>query len=254
MSRRILLLLAILASETAATQLKPEVPTGSRLAVKKEPTLAAPKETRQIIAEFARCAIKKHRTDAVQLVLDPSTTYDNNVKRVADPDCLTGTAWRQSNGSVMSLPPDIMMYALADALVNDELPRFDPSLIEGAAPLPRGLLEAVFTPKPDKHYSAKELKDLETARATAASRESFRAFGECVVRSDPVRSHALLRTKATSAEEGSAIQSMMPSFGQCLEQGQEFQANRTMIRGAVALAYYRLAHAPRAAPAAGASK
>jgi hypothetical protein len=42
---------------------------------------------------------------------------------------------------------------------------------------------------------------------------------------------------------------MTPSFAGCLEQGAQFSATKAMMRGTVALAYYRLANAPKVVPA-----
>ena len=76
-------------------------------------------------------------------------------------------------------------------------------------------------------------------------------FGECVVRTDPARAHVLLMTPPGSLAERAAIDALAPAFGDCVVQGGRFTATRPILRGLVAISYYRLAHAARVAPGAG---
>lgn len=235
----------------AAGQLKPETPTGSHL--QRKPTIAPAKDTRQIIAEFARCVVKRHRTEVAQLVL--SGVSNPTGRKVADPDCLWDTMAKADAAVALSLPPTIFEYALADVLVKDEFPKFDASLITTAGPIRQPVLDpTLFAPKPGKHYGPEELQELERTKAKMIAGIAFSQFGECVARADPVGSYALLGTEPTSPAEGAAIQALMPALAGCLDQGEQFDANRTNIRGIIAVNLYRLAHAPRVPPTSGAPK
>ena len=69
------------------------------------------------------------------------------------------------------------------------------------------------------------------------------AFGECVVRTDPSGSHALLMTQVVSPEETAALKAVVPAFSSCVPAQRTLSFDKTVIRGAVALNYYRLAKA-----------
>lgn len=235
----------------ATAQLKPEIPTGSHM--QRKPTEADPAETRLIIGDFAKCAIKKHRREAVQFVLSGSSR--ETMVKIADPDCLSKTIDKKGGADVaLRLPPNILGYALADALINEEFPTFDAAVISTAS-APTDVVDSeAFARKPGKRYTSEELKKLEDARAAALKDLAFMEFGECVVRTNPSGAYALIRANATSPGESAAFQGLMQTLGGCLGKGEQFQANRTMLRGIIALNFYRLAHAPRLQSSSGAPK
>jgi hypothetical protein len=235
-------------------QLKPQAPTGSR--IMRNPDEARLEETRRIMADFARCTVKRHRAEAVSYVLDPARhTPDERPKKLADSYCLINLTILKNADVALVLPGDMMRYAIADVLLAEEFPSFSPNLIENAAPLNHPQPNpSDFTPKPGKRYTPEQLQRIAEARVRALVRVAFAQYGECVVRTDPVGSHALINSKASSPQEFGAIQALMPAFAECLPEGQQFKSNAAMLRGVVAVNFYRLAHAPKALPAAGVQK
>jgi hypothetical protein len=234
--------LAIAPLTAAQGQLKPQTPTGSHIPVK--PGSLPEDQTRRIIAEFARCAVAKHPNAAAHYLLGNAAKVE--IKTLSDADCLPKETYENFAEFAMLMPPAVFSYALADALVNAEFPTFSVSQVQDAAALtPETVDLTKFTPKPGKNYKREELEKLEKDKADALAHAAFAVFGECVVHESPSAAHTLIRAQPTSPEEAAAIQSLMPALGRCLDQGENFQANQTSLRGIVALSYYRVAHAPR---------
>lgn len=69
-------------------------------------------------------------------------------------------------------------------------------------------------------------------------------LGECVVRSAPGSVEALLRTPIASPQEDAALRALHMALGRCVAQGATYSLSPEVVRGTLALAYYRLAHAP----------
>lgn len=208
------------------------------------------KETREVQAKFGECVIKKSRSAARKMVLDPNlegSDYRRAFQRVGDGMCLLEAA-KTYDGIQMKFPMDTMRYALADALVRGEFSTGPLPSIKDAAPLAQPTFdESKFQPEPGKTLKKDELEELEKSRAKRIGLVFLAAYGECVVRANPSKSHALLMAKPTSPEETAALKALTPEFSACLPDGQQLSFGKTPLRGTIAMNYYRLAHAPRAA-------
>lgn len=66
-------------------------------------------------------------------------------------------------------------------------------------------------------------------------------FGECVVRRDPANTRLWLFSRSRSSEEATILQTLNPSFGACLTDGRTLTFGREVLRGAIAINFYRLA-------------
>jgi hypothetical protein len=226
MIRSVALLALIAVASSAEAPIAAQSPTSRQMAA------SGDVKNRQTVAQFARCIVKKHHREAADLVLSLGVNHASG-QTIADPNCAT---------AAMSLAPDTLQAAIADALVNDEFPTFQQATIEGASPLKQPVFnESVFAPKPGKSYTPEELQTLEQSKDAVRAGIAFSQFGECVVRTNPAGAHALLMTKVASAEEAQAIQNLRPAFAQC--PGLNDQYNNAMnLRGTIAENYYRLAH------------
>jgi hypothetical protein len=246
---------------TATTEEEPvrrEKAIGSRLERRVDINVWDTKETREVQAKFGECVIKKHYAAAQHFVLSPNldkSEWRKDVARIADGICLAAVT--ASIGNVeMKFPVDTMRYALAEALVRKEFPAGASSSVTNAAPLEAPKLdESEYVLEPGKKPRKGEVEKLKEGREKQVALIFLAGFGECVVRSEPAHSHALLMTGPTSAEEIAAFKSLMPKFGSCLTAGQSLAFPKATLRGTIAMNYYRLAHAPRVATAsAGANK
>jgi len=240
---------AMLASAPIAplsAQLKPEPVPGSRLTSSLEQL--HDREARRAMSKFADCAVKLHRDAVVGFVLDASKLdIDQASRKVFDDECLVEQAELNSADVMLKMPIDVARYALADALVRSDLPALDPNSLRLAAALQYPAIDpANYAPKAGRDYTPKELENLRNWMNTSTARVAFYRYGECVVRSDPASSRVLLMSPPTSGNEAAAFKALMPSFGACLSAGEQFKTNHTMMRGTIAVAYYRLARAPQA--------
>lgn len=251
---RFLFALAVSGLSAAAwAQTEPEAPVGSR--VKRDPEKARVAETRATLAGYGRCVVKRAYGKAAEYVLDTSS-LDFDSKRYGEltsPDCLVHAAVINNYAIALKMPGDMLRFALADALAARDLADFDPSKIKTAQALVFPTIDpAAFAPKPGK-YSAKNLAKLEEDKVMAQGRIAFWRYGDCVVRTDPHGARTLLRSEPTSGETA-AFQALMPALSSCLMKGEQFKSNRTMLRGTIALSYYRLAKAPEIQPPQGTSR
>lgn len=238
-------LLLLGSASTAPAQLKPEAPIGTRLPVK--PEVSTTTEARTILAKFAQCAVRKWPDLAPRFVLDSSTiNVAKDYMTLADDYCMSDVASLKNADVGLKISHDIMRFAIAEALVQKELGSFDPALVKLAQPLRYAALKpADYVPKRGQKYTPKELADLQSAQVVDETRIAFQRYGECVARNDPANVRLLAFSSPNSTEESAAIKALMPLFGDCLAPGQQFKTNKTMMRGTLALAYYRLARAPK---------
>jgi hypothetical protein len=145
--------------------------------------------------------------------------------------------------------------AFAEALVRNEFPNADASVISTAQPLDYGkLVDSLWPPDACKNCRGEQLEDFENARGRSAALMAPLIFGECIVRTDPVNAHRLLMTDPASADEAAAVSALQPAFSNCVAEGQHLNTTRSVVRDVVALNYYRLARAPRAQSTAGVTK
>jgi hypothetical protein len=218
------------------------------------PTASAA-EMRQVHARFGDCVVKKHHAAARAYVLTPDMGADDRpLERLADGNCLLAATSGVRARVQMRFPADTMRYALAEALVRRDA--LAPAAVANAAPLVQPTFDAArYEPKAGRTMKPAELASLEEQRTKRLATVYVAAYGECVVRTDPAGAHALLRTEPESAAEAAAIGALRPALGNCLPDGQTLSFGKFIIRGTVAMNFYRLANAPRvAARPAGMSK
>lgn len=222
------------------------------------PAIAAAKrnsavEGRKAAYEFAECTMKRNGRLASRIVLEQlrnSEIMDEN-RLLISGDCVPAGGWTME----MRFPELHLQYALATVMVQSDptLTITEPSSI---APLKhRGIDEAEYRSKPGKQVSEKRAAELLENRNEALVRVALSLIGECVVRAAPAKSEALVRSEVAGAAEAAALRSILPDLQGCILAGKQFNFSREMLRGTVAMNFYRLAKAPRVpAPAAGAPK
>lgn len=175
---------------------------------------------RQLVAEYATCVVKRLRGKAKSVVLSDreSSAAVARWDQVLSPECMPTD---DSDGSMtMRTQPILIRFALAQALLEA-----DPSL---------GLPELAAVP-PLEHGTAK------ASSQTAAFNIAVSRLGECVVRAAPGASTRLVRSQVTGSDETAAFEALKPALSTCLSAGQSFAFSPELLRGAVALNYYRLA-------------
>ena len=199
----------------------------------------SPAVSRAVMAEFARCVVRRKHDAAAEVVLDPAQqlgSEDNKGLFVSD--CMP-------SGSRMRAKAVQMRYGLAEALVRSDM-ESAPADLALVAPLQR----LAFVDRPMPADVAADPERVAGWQAFAEAAQSYAALaplGECVVRADPAGSLALLKTPVESEEEMAAVGALAPVLPGCVKKGQKLSFNRFNLRGTIALNLYRLARAPRVA-------
>jgi hypothetical protein len=208
------------------------------------------KETRALMHAYAKCVIKRQPAKAAEAILAnvDNSTILKRYPMLLSGECL-GNAAREN--VQMRFTGDLYRYALADALVNRELAGWT---VPDLAPVPH--LAHRDPGEPPARVTAKGRrigKRNYAAALDAYEREVGYAYlsryGECIVRSDPKGTKALLLTGPDAPAETAAFNALRPAFQACLTEGRTLRFGRVALRGSVAINFYRLAHTARAAAA-----
>ncbi|HEX2763487.1 MAG TPA: hypothetical protein VHM92_06535 [Allosphingosinicella sp.] len=206
---------------------------------------------RRIVAEFARCVAKRHRREAADYVLrtiSPSRGAAAQAQRkLADTRCLPAEATGHHRRTLLRMVEDDQLRPLlAEALVRDDFPIFDASVINSAQPLGYGkLTDELWPPGACKACKPAQLREFEQARARSSALLAPLMFGECVTRTDPANAHKVLLLDAGSPEESAVMKALRPALAHCVVPGGEVKIALKDLRKTLALNYYRLARAPR---------
>ena len=205
-------------------------------------------DLRGVHTRMGQCIVESRAAAAAEYVLDVET--DEAEARKMHEELPLVSCWEKmagASGGQLRLPGDTLRYALADALVRKELSGSPMTDFSAVPPLPRAKLnEEHFQPRRGTRASARMLKELAEARSNTTVAIFMAAFGECVARAAPLDSHKLLMTNVNSAEESARFEALSGAFERCrpAELGQS--VSDLIVRGAVALSYYRLARAAEA--------
>lgn len=214
------------------------------------------REVRLIGSRYGDCVVKKDARSADAFIASYASEQNGAqrerlVARINDPQCLIDSS--RGFGSVqMRFPADNMRYVLADALVRAHLAGASvPADLATRPRLAHPLFdETAYQPKPGKRLSAERTAELAAKRDAEMARIYLSRFGECVVRTDPANASALLSTKVVTPQENAAFGRLQPAFGQCISEGAKIALNKAVVRGTIALNYYRLARQQGTAMAA----
>lgn len=203
-----------------------------------EETFYSVKETRVIAYKYGQCAVRGHTAGASEAIM---RNVDNEtlVKRyriLINGDCL------RAPGSRLMFPGDFYRYALADGLVTRRLADRPVPDLTNVPPLAHAAAQESPMPPLDDNQIANLLyaNALHKAQQAAAFR-ALSIYGECVVRVSPTHAKALLITEPESAAENDGFRAMQPAFAQCMPEGQTMTLDKFVLRGIVAVNYYRLA-------------
>ena len=208
------------------------------------------KETRALMHAYAKCVVRRQAakaSEALRINAD-NGTIARKYGMLISGECLG----RETVGGVkMSFSGDLYRYALADAMVNHELAAHEmPEL----STLPRldhrepGEAPSEIAASGRK-LSGKKLEEARLGHSRAVAYAFLSKYGECIVRVDSRGSKSLLLTVPDSQEETAGFNALRPALATCMPEGSTVRFGRTALRGSVAINYYRLAHAARAAVA-----
>jgi len=206
-----------------------------------------PAEIRAALNFYGTCIVKREGEIASKTVLsgqfmDPRS---DEGKRLVQKECLADRV------AIARFGDSALKGAMADALVNRSLGRLTATSFDGVPaltygePWPVRLTDQNGNNLPAERIAAQQRAYDEKLREVARAR-----MAECVTRAAGPQVRAMLTTPAASAAELAALQSVAPSLSGCLPAGQTIGFDRMTLRGALAVAYYRLASAAQPTGAA----
>lgn len=232
MSRAIVRLLPVAAAMTLATD-----PAFSDDSAKERALL------RKLVSEYAACVVKSHYTEASEAIIAISNNDEitGRYARLIDSNCLARVSKTEVD---LRFPDDTLRNALADALVNTDFATHGEVSFANRLPLaqPPEIAPEKVAEVLAKTKSEQKRKELQEKYRNQNTLSWVSRFGECVVRQDPEGSRYWLLTPPETPEETSRIAALQPAFGACLGSG-KVKFTRFIMRGTVAINYYRLAKA-----------
>lgn len=222
---------------------------GAVVAPAQSPPKPADSRTRVEVAVFTRCLVDNRRQEARRAVLEDwdsrSFVYRELLKE--------RSCYRLGRGFRASA--SVLRENLAGHLIAGDLGPTDVGRI--------GLAPALRYPAPEplrtvdakgRSIGAASIERQQEAIQRKLTWTSIARFGECVVRANPVAVPALAASPVASDAELQALKAFGPHLPSCLPPNARLELDRSTLRGAILLAYYRLAMAARGASTQGASK
>ena len=206
------------------------------------------KETRALMHAYARCVVARKPAQASAALLRnvDNGTILREYRTLIIGDCLAREARATAT---MSFSGDLYRYALADALVSRELAAHDAPNVSALPRLdhrePKGEPQEVTAD--GKKLSKKKFEEAKKDHSQMVAYTFLSRYGECVVRVDVGGAKALLLTAPDSPEETARFGALRPALARCMPEGETLRFGRTALRGSIAINYYRLGHAARAA-------
>jgi hypothetical protein len=217
-----------------------------------------PSEARKVLYEYGQCIVHRHHAEAAEAVLHDIDSEDLKSRHpdLINGDCLPWDSEIPGADLQVKFVGDQYLYALADALFRSDLADAPPPNLASVPPLQHrdpGAPPATVSAD-GKPIKAADYQILLRNHAHQQAADFVSSYGECVVRLDPAKARQLLLTKPETREEAAAFAAMSADFSQCMQRGATVAFSKVMMRGAIALNYYRLAKAAERASGAGAVK
>jgi hypothetical protein len=207
------------------------------------------RDTRSLVDDYAHCIVERRPNKAAEALVRnvPTPVMLREYKSLFDSVCLSPTG---GGGVAVRFPGDTYRYALADALVRRELAAVPAPDLTAVPPLAyRPLPQAPAPLAPDAGRGARDQHAEAVRRLGDAVAYDFAArYAECVVRSDPAAARALLIADPATSQEKARFVALAPALQSCLTAGRTQQFTKIVLRGAMAVAYYRLANAASIVP------
>ena len=226
------------------------------VAAKEERPKVASVDDRRTLSLYAQCILNRHRSVIIEYVGTAGFSESSDPKRaksLSDTYCLQSANLAASE---MKIGAVTFTYALASAIFREtfaQRPPLDvaniPALSQPTYPDPRTRDVAIAAASSEARRQ-KIVADFDALSGTVLQMR----LGECVVRQDVAGAQALLNAEERSPNERVRLDALVPALSVCLTGLDTVRFNRTMLRGAIGLAYARLGLLQiRAASSGGAS-
>lgn len=211
----------------------------------------SPQQIRAFLAQYGECVVKREPELAQKSVLSGASFSRDSAegKRLMQRECMDPELLRnQADGFAgrlrMRFDEDTYRGVIAEALIAKQNATID------AAALPTVGVLTYEEPRPLRttDREGKPLPEDSLLRQRAAIARKTQAMlmgklGECVVRAAPSQARAVMTVAIDTPAELQALNALGPTLGQCIKAGETVSLDRVSVRGALAIAYYRLSQA-----------
>ncbi len=197
------------------------------------------KDARKVMRDFAECAVKRQHDVAREFVLSPSDQRldEKDYRSLINGACLGMMTAR------LEMRPAMFRGALAERLITIDVgtapinPTNKPALAGAMPTMPAS------TDAKGSAVNATQLAALQVGYDQALADRFVSQLGECVVRTDPEGSRAVLATEQDAESEKAALIALSAAISGCVAKGQTLKFNRSNIRAGLATSYYRISQA-----------
>ena len=200
----------------------------------------SPSEVRSLTAKYADCVVGERGPLAWRIMRD-NPGNEVIIKRypaILIPSCIAEIKpW----GLDMRFPGDIYVNALAEALFRKFLTGVslkDLASVPALTHRPFPVIDEAKLPKNRRLAEVARERFNNTLGTAYLSR-----FGECVARQTPDGAKDLLSSAMDSEAEKAAFSRLQSALGKCLSSGTQLKFGKSVLRGAIAMNYVRLADA-----------
>ncbi|MFM5930685.1 MAG: hypothetical protein ACKOPQ_07230 [Novosphingobium sp.] len=208
-------------------------------------------QIRTFMRDYGTCIVRREPELAQQAVLSGASFRRESPegKRLLQSECMDPDTLRNASSGFqgrlrMRFDDDSYRGFIAEALVAKGAPTLT---VNGLKSVP---LLTYDEPRPLRmtYPDGKPVPEDKLERQRAAIVRKTQAvlmgkLGECVVRNAPEQSRAALSTAIETPAELQSLNALGPALQQCIKAGETVALDRMSVRGAVAIAYYRLSQA-----------
>ena len=196
---------------------------------------------RELSKNYSDCVVNRRYALARNAIISNADNAEiaNDYRKLIIGDCLVKA--NKGDGARMKFGGDLYRYALAEALIRHDFP--EPSLVKTDRIAKLTHLSAPTSPPDVSGYKKSKAEKYLAAYRSSRVIATLSQYGECVVRLAPVESHALIMTEADTDGESAAFAKLQPALGGCLASDSTLRFGKSVLRGSIAINYYRLAYA-----------
>lgn len=205
---------------------------GSALAANKE---LSERESREIGQKYGECVAAKRflKQRAIDFVVKD---LSKDGRQLSQYDCLAKAAegyFRSTSSLTGKWDQSVFRKLVADGLVRTDFASSGPTDFSSVPPL-------------DPSFSMERLAESEMPPEVQMTL-AIPHITECATRKEPEAVRLLAQTKVGSPEERTALRSLAPVFGGCLERAVAVNFSPSLLRDNAVLAYARMAYSLTAA-------
>lgn len=212
-------------------------------------------QVRNFLADYGKCIVKRAPELSQKAVVSGASFNRESPdgRLLTQSECINAENLRNTSRGFQGrvrMPDEIYRGAIAEALVLRDGTQLAAAAVAAIPALTYEEIRPLRTTDRDgKPIPEDRLERQRAAIARKTGAQQVGKLGECVVRQLPDASRAVLSTQIETPGELASLNALAPALQQCVPAGETISLDRMSLRGALAIAYYRLANAGKTAGA-----